>query len=132
MRHRILIFTFLFFGFSVSTTRAEELVKMSSSNMCHSASSPYYDRLKNFTPYQSMARCLASGGQQAKSSESGKSAKKDSSTYERSDFGRGWADFDETVKILDTKSWLKNLRRSKVGLEGLQCNCGPVDIFLFR
>ena len=95
MRHRILIFTLLFFGFSVSTTRAEELVKMSFSKMCHSASSPYYDRLKNFTPYQSMARCLASGGRQAKSSESGKSAKKDSSTYERSDFGRGWADFDK-------------------------------------
>ena len=84
---------------------------MSSSKVCHSESSPYYDRLKNFTSYQSMEKCLASGGRPAKSSGSGKSEKRPSS-YKRSDFGRGWADFDKDCQntrheILAEKSTTK-------------------------
>ena len=112
MRRAILTFVSAVFAVFALASTADELVKMSSSKVCHSESSPYYDRLKNFTPYQSMARCLASGGRQAKSSGSGKSESKDPSSYKRSDFGRGWADFDKDCQntrheILAEKSTTK-------------------------
>ena len=37
-------------------------VKMSKSKICHAPGTQYYDRTKNFTPYNSMDDCLAVGG----------------------------------------------------------------------
>ena len=112
MRRAILTVVSVVFAVFALASTADELVKMSSSKVCHSESSPYYDRLKNFTSYQSMEKCLASGGRPAKSSGSGKSEKKDPSSYKRSDFGRGWADFDKDCQntrheILAEKSTTK-------------------------
>ena len=41
-------------------------VKMSKSGICHSASSRHYERVKNFTPYESMQQCLDGGGREPK------------------------------------------------------------------
>lgn len=38
------------------------LVKMSSSGVCHSPSSSWYNRTKNYTTYQSIESCIANGG----------------------------------------------------------------------
>lgn len=40
----------------------EPQVKKSSSNICHERGSTYYARTKNYTPYNSIEACLASGG----------------------------------------------------------------------
>ena len=41
-------------------------VKLSSSGICHDASSRHYERVKNFTPYESMQQCLDAGGRAPK------------------------------------------------------------------
>lgn len=40
----------------------EPQVKKSTSNICHERGSTYYDRTKNFIPYNSIQECLNSGG----------------------------------------------------------------------
>jgi len=37
-------------------------VKLSTSGICHDASSQHYERVKNFKPYGSMQECLDNGG----------------------------------------------------------------------
>jgi hypothetical protein len=37
-------------------------VKLSTSGICHDASSRHYERVKNFKPYGSMQECLDNGG----------------------------------------------------------------------
>ena len=41
-------------------------VKLSTSGICHDASSRHYERVKNFTPYESMQQCLDNGGRAPK------------------------------------------------------------------
>ncbi len=41
-------------------------VKLSNSGICHDASSRHYERVKNFTPYESMQQCLDAGGRAPK------------------------------------------------------------------
>jgi len=41
-------------------------VKMSTSGICHGASSRHYERVKNFKPYESMQECLDNGGRAPK------------------------------------------------------------------
>jgi hypothetical protein len=41
-------------------------VKLSTSGICHDASSRHYERVKNFTPYESMQACLDNGGRAPK------------------------------------------------------------------
>lgn len=41
-------------------------VKMSTSGICHDASSRHYERVKNFKPYESMQECLDNGGRAPK------------------------------------------------------------------
>ncbi len=38
------------------------VVKMSTTGICHAPGTTYYDRTTNFTPYNSIADCLAAGG----------------------------------------------------------------------
>jgi len=35
---------------------------MSNSKICHAPGTQYYDRTKNFTPYNTVDDCLAAGG----------------------------------------------------------------------
>jgi hypothetical protein len=75
------------------TVQAAPPVKQSSSGLCHSEESPYYDRTKTFTGYESLEECVQRGGQLrdrvvlAQYSEF-------YSEYERSQFGNGWDDSD--------------------------------------
>lgn len=41
---------------------SQPIVKKSKSGICHDATSAYYSRTTHFTPYSTMAACLASGG----------------------------------------------------------------------
>ena len=43
-----------------------DTVKMSKSGICHGVSSRHYERVKNFTPYESMQECLDDGGRKPK------------------------------------------------------------------
>jgi hypothetical protein len=38
------------------------VVKKSTSDICHAPGTTYYDRTKNFTPYDTVQACLDSGG----------------------------------------------------------------------
>jgi len=46
----------------VTQNTDEPQVKKSTSNICHEKGSTYYARTKNYTPYNSIEACLASGG----------------------------------------------------------------------
>ena len=41
-------------------------VKKSKSGICHPQGGTYYSRTKNYTPYQTMAACIKSGGRRPK------------------------------------------------------------------
>lgn len=41
-------------------------VKKSTSGICHERGSSFYERTKNFEPYESMEACVQSGGRQSK------------------------------------------------------------------
>ena len=45
-----------------STSTNEPAVKKSSTGICHAQGTTYYDRTTNYTPYDSIDACLASGG----------------------------------------------------------------------
>lgn len=78
-------------------------VKQSKSKICHPPDSPYYSRTKNYTRYQTLNACLASGGRLPKSykltvsRESTATYSKTTidSGYSRSQFGNGWNDEDQ-------------------------------------
>lgn len=73
-----------------------ETIKKSKSGICHDSSSPYYNRTKNFTSFNSLASCIDSGGRLPQGSISETSSKHKQPTklpeYARSEFGHGWAD----------------------------------------
>lgn len=48
--------------FVVSGVANAETVKKTSSGICHPPASSYYERTKNFRPFDSVQGCLASGG----------------------------------------------------------------------
>ncbi len=85
-----------------------DVVKQSNSGICHSTESPYYSRVKNFTPYSTLQACLNAGGRLPKNSKGqtvGSSTPSSAAAipaltntsnnpkYKRSYFG-GWADTD--------------------------------------
>lgn len=43
-----------------------DVIKRSSSGICHCPGGQHYERTRNFTPYRSIDECLASGGQHPK------------------------------------------------------------------
>lgn len=82
---------------------AQSVVKMSSSKICHDTSSQYYERVKRFQSFGTLAECLNAGGRLPKGSKStampvhtasAQQTPKTSSAYKREYFGRGWADED--------------------------------------
>lgn len=78
---------------------AQTTVKKSKSNICHDVSSQYYQRTKNFIPYNSLDDCLKSGGRLPKGQSytppiKSKLKSRAVSNYNREEFGKGWADED--------------------------------------
>lgn len=99
---RILAMLALLLSVSV-VTHTHANVKLSSSDICHDPSSPYYESVKNFTPFETLELCLQAGGRLPKtkrsvsqSTESNAVAEQRSgqSSYSRDKFGRGWSDTD--------------------------------------
>lgn len=82
---------------TVSGFAVAETVKKTSSGICHPPASSYYERTKNFRPFDSVDACLTSGGRLPKNlaqNQSAQAARDDSTSYERSAFGYGWEDAD--------------------------------------
>jgi hypothetical protein len=79
-----------------------DMVKKTSSGICHPPASSYYERTKNYRPYETVESCLAAGGRlpknmsryQATSQSASPMLAKAESGYERSKFGHGWDDAD--------------------------------------
>lgn len=91
---------------------SDTLVKQSRSGICHDPSSPYYNRTKNFTAYDTLRACLADGGRLPKGHHPNERTHQASEkSYERSAFGR-WLDDDndcmntrhELLQQLSTRS----------------------------
>ncbi|MEQ5808931.1 HNH endonuclease [Alteromonas sp. NFXS44] len=53
-----------------ATVKDSSIVKLSSSGICHDASSSSYERTKSFTPFSSLKNCLKAGGRLPKSQSS--------------------------------------------------------------
>jgi hypothetical protein len=77
---------------------APPIIKQSSSGICHSVESPWYERTKNYTPFDSIDTCLVAGGRLPKGAAHRPTAKSEPSAthanYKRSEFGHGWDDAD--------------------------------------
>ncbi|MDY0185571.1 MAG: hypothetical protein RBR43_06815 [Desulfuromonadaceae bacterium] len=61
MRKRM-IFAIFILLVEVAVANADVVVKKSTSEICHTESSPYYFRLRNYTSYPSLEECMDSGG----------------------------------------------------------------------
>lgn len=79
-----------------------DLVKKTKSGICHPPASSYYDRTKNYQPFDSVESCLTAGGRLPKNMGGHQADRKSASVmiasndigYERSKFGHGWDDSD--------------------------------------
>ena len=80
--------------FSVSVDAV--LVKKSNSGLCHPPQSGWYERTKNYTPFDSLEACLESGGKLPKgvTRASTNGSSNPTEEYSRSAFGHGWDDAD--------------------------------------
>lgn len=59
-----LFFVIVAVGFTLSlpVNAADPPVKKNKNNICHPKRSPYYKKIKNYTPYKTMKECINSGG----------------------------------------------------------------------
>jgi len=74
-----------------------EMIKKTSSGICHPPASSYYERTQNYKPFNSVGACLTSGGRAPKNlarQQVTLSMDDRSKSYERSAFGHGWDDTD--------------------------------------
>lgn len=78
--------------FAASPNASDHIIKKSNSGICHAEDSRWYERTKNFTPYETLDACLDSGGRLPKG-YSPKSGNSKSNDYERSAFNH-WIDRD--------------------------------------
>lgn len=81
----------------ISGAAGAEMVKKTSSGICHPPESSYYGRTETFRPFHSMDACLAQGGRLPKELAQNQSTpvlKIRSNSYDRSAFGLGWDDAD--------------------------------------
>lgn len=63
----ILMLSISFLGLNLIASDANNPpVKKSNTGICHPKGGTYYDKTKNFTPYQSMDVCIKSGGRPPK------------------------------------------------------------------
>lgn len=111
MRQVIFLLCFVV-AWSAVQAQEEPVVKKSSSGICHSKASPYFDRTQSFSAYDSMALCVTSGGKAYKSKAITAERKDTKSGYYRSAFGRGWSDRDKDCQntrheVLSEKSTTK-------------------------
>lgn len=82
-------------------TTAQQVVKKSTSGLCHCPGGQFYERTTNFTPYDTIDACLASGGRDLQQGQGACPTRLPSPSvtslefqdYDRSAFG-GWADTD--------------------------------------
>jgi len=79
--------------FLCTGTVGADVIKQSSSGLCHPPFSPWYERTQSYTGFDSLDACLASDGRLPKGIASEPTATL-SNDYERSKFGHGWADLD--------------------------------------
>ena len=95
-----LMFSFILL---IAGTPALATVKLSSSGICHSADSPWYERTKKFTAHSTMQSCLDAGGRHPKGAsqaapterkEKQQEASRIGKVYSRAQFGKGWSDTD--------------------------------------
>ena len=63
-------FVLLSIAFVTFYASAADIVKKSNSGICHTTDSPWYERTKNFTPYDTLAECLKAGGRKPKGQQS--------------------------------------------------------------
>ncbi len=83
----------------VSVPADASVIKKSNSGLCHPPQSSWYERTKNYQPYDSLDACLDSGGKlpDGVSFASVRQAQEQRGrlrSYERSAFGHGWDDAD--------------------------------------
>ena len=92
------LFFSLVVGF-ISVPAHASVIKKSNSGLCHPPQSSWYERTKNYQPYDSLDACLDSGGElpDGVSFASVRQAQEQQGrlrSYERSAFGHGWDDAD--------------------------------------
>lgn len=73
---------------------ADQLIKKSSSEICHSPDSSHYKRTVSYTPYSTLEDCLTSGGRLPSGYSRGKDSETQQNSYSREKFGAGWGDSD--------------------------------------
>lgn len=81
----------------VAGVASAEIVKKTSSGICHPPASSYYERTQFYKPFHSIDACLTSGGRLPKrlAQHHASLLRDESSTsYERSVFGQGWDESD--------------------------------------
>jgi hypothetical protein len=96
---RILVVFLSIVGIAFSISAAAAVVKMSNSGLCHPPQSSWYERTKNYQPFDTLEACLDSGGKLPKgisrASLKGSEVQSDEPQgYQRSAFGHGWDDVD--------------------------------------
>jgi len=94
-----------------------DVVKKSSSGICHDQQSPHYDRTKNFKAFDSLDKCLKSGGRLPANFK--KSEASSGSSYSRNAF-KHW--IDENKNCLNTRhELLKSQSTGPVTLDESGC-----------
>ena len=81
----------------VSGVASADVVKKTSSDICHPPASPYYERTQDFDPFDTVDGCVTSGGrlpERLAQNQSTQPTEDNSRSYERSAFGHGWDDPD--------------------------------------
>jgi hypothetical protein len=90
---------FILFSFFILTSLVHaEVVKKSTSGICHDEYSSYYNKTKNFKSFNTLASCLDSGGRLPKNytgNSVNNNGTKSDSKYSRNHFGSGWADLNK-------------------------------------
>ena len=87
----------IFFGF-LSNIATADVVKMSTSGLCHPPESSWYERTKNYRAFKTLESCLVSGGKlptgvtRQTAPVSPQLTLATTAKYERSAFGHGWDD----------------------------------------
>ncbi len=91
------------------------VIKMTSSKLCHAPDSPHYNRIKHFVSYPTMEACLQNGGHLPKHAQkdqdttqshtaSSASTTPDLNNYHRQHFGKGWMDMDHDCQNSRTEA----------------------------
>jgi hypothetical protein len=90
----ILRLSTLLLGFLLIPSSYADIIKKSVSDICHDQSSRYYEKIKNFSAYDTLLSCLDSGGRlpKNKSNSSDKNSSDITLKYSRKVFGHGWSD----------------------------------------